>query len=106
MVSISKNTVIAIKQVYQIELKPIWMVKILLREMKQGVKYQRSVIQKDFLETCTRRSLCTKEIMDTAMKVMNDPSRREQKRNREEERRILKIRIEEKKDEIRREKET
>ena len=54
MTSICKNTVIAVKQVYTSELKPTWMKKLLLSEIKQGIKYQRFVIQKDFLETFVR----------------------------------------------------
>ena len=61
MTSIFKNTVIALKQVYASELKPKWMINKLLSEIKQGIRYQRYEIQKDFLETCIRRSICTKK---------------------------------------------
>lgn len=74
MTSIFKNTVNTLKQVYISELKPMWMIDLLLSEIKQGFKYQRLVSQKDFLDTCIRRSLCTKVIMDIARKVRNDPS--------------------------------
>ena len=76
MTSICKNTVITIKSIYNSELKPSWMVDLLLREIKQGIRFQRSVIQKDFLEICIRRSICTKEIIDIAKRVMNDTSRK------------------------------
>ena len=86
MTSICKTTVSAIKQIYHNELKPTWMINILLSEIKQGMRYQRNVIQKDFLEMCIRQSIFTSEIMETAKKVNNDPSRvKNPERNKDEE---------------------
>ena len=99
MTSVCKNTVTTLKSIYNSELKPPWMVELLLSELKQGMRYQKLVIQKDFLETCVRRSLCTKEIIDIAKRVKEDVSRiRDPARNRDEERRILKLRIQVKKE--------
>ena len=99
MVSIPKNTVTEIRQVLESEQKPKWNLKILLNEIKTGIRYQRKVAQKDFMEQCLRRNLCIKEIISLARQVRSIPGRKED-RDRAEERRILRIRIEEMKKEL------
>ena len=50
MVSISKTTVVTFKQILHIKLKPKWMESILLNEVKEGIRFQKLVSKKDFLE--------------------------------------------------------
>ena len=91
-----------------IELKPKWNIKLLLDEIKEGLRYQRNVVQKDFLEQCRRRTVCPAEILAIACRVdrdNGDSRNRNRNRNRKEESRILGIRIDNKKKEIRERKE-
>ena len=69
MVSISKNTVFKIKQVLNIESKPKWIESLILSNLKEGLKYQKLVIQKDFLDLCARRKVCPPEILSLARRV-------------------------------------
>ena len=103
MVSIPKNTVTEIRQVLESEQKPKWNLKILLNEIKTGIRYQRKVAQKDFMEQCLRRILCIKEIISLARQVRSIPGRKED-RDRIEEKRILRIGIEEMKKDLETEK--
>ena len=57
MVSISSTTVRRIKQVMQIESKPKRIEDILLSNLKKGIKIQKTVAQKDFLESCVRKKI-------------------------------------------------
>ena len=69
MVSISTNAVFNIKQVLNKELKPKWTESILISNIKLGLKYQKLVIQKDFLDLCVRRKVCPPEILALAKRV-------------------------------------
>ena len=51
-ISISKNTVISVRQLLIKNQKPTWMTKEILNTMKIGVKHLRNVVKKDFLEMC------------------------------------------------------
>ena len=79
-----------------IETKPKWNEKILLNEIKEGIRHQKLICRKDFLEQCVRRTLCPSEIMAVAKRVVNT----NHERNRKEEKRILQMRIDEMKREI------
>ena len=70
-------------------MKPKWMEGILLNEVKEGLKFQKLVSKKNFLEQCIRRTICPSEILAIARKVDGE----ERNRNRKEEKRILRIRI-------------
>ena len=102
MVSISTNSVLNIKQVMNIELKPTWMEKIVLSNLKEGLRYQKLVIQKDFLDLCARRKVCPQEILTLAKRVGRQVSRTDSDgpRDKDEELRILKIRIQNQIEEI------
>ena len=91
-----------IKQVLNIEMKPKRIERIILNEMKEGIKIQKLVIQKDFMETCLRRKICPVEISSLAKKVHQSDGhgRRIKDRDTQEEKRILNLRIEKKKEEI------
>ena len=79
MVSVSKNTVLQIKQVLNIEAKPKWIEPIILSNLKEGLRLQKLIVQKDFLDLCVRRKVCPPEIMTLARRVgsQNDGRRRE-----------------------------
>ena len=97
MTSLSKTSVVTIKQILQIEMKPKWMENILIREIKEGVKHQKLVARKDFLDQCIRRTICPSEIVAIARIVEGQ----DRSRNRKEEKRILRIRIDNLMEEIR-----
>ena len=97
MTSISSITVREIRYILQRELKPKWHENILLKEIKMGIKHQRMVAQKDLLEQCSRRQVFPAEIIALARQIRGIG----EDRNRKEERRILGVRILEKKEEIR-----
>ena len=69
MVSISTTTVFKIKQVLNTESKPKWIESLILSNLKQGLKYQKLVIQKDFLDLCARKKVCPPEILALAKRV-------------------------------------
>ena len=89
MTSLLKITVVTIKQILHMEMKPKWMENILIREIKEEVKHQKLVSRKDFLDQCIRRTICPSEIAAIAKKVDGQ----DRGRNRKEEKRILRIRI-------------
>ena len=97
MATVSKNTVTQIRNILYQELKPKWTERILLDEIRLGLRFQKSVIQKDFLEQCIRRTICPAEILSIARRTGGDANRN---RNRKEEKRILEMRVTEKKKEI------
>ena len=70
--TLSTNTVIAIKQVLNEEQKPKWMEVATLNTIKMGVKHLKYVVQKDFLETCLSKKLFTSEITSIARKIVGD----------------------------------
>ena len=79
------------------ELKPKWTERILLDEIRLGLRFQKSVIQKDFLEQCIRRTICPAEVLSIARRIGGDANR---DRNGKEEKRILEMRVKETKKEI------
>ena len=93
MTSISAITVREIRYILQRELKPKWQEDILLKEIKMGMKHQKMVAQKDLLEQCSRRQVFPAEIIALARQIRGIC----EDRNRKEERRIIGIRIQEKK---------
>ena len=60
VMTISKNTVISIKQLLTMEQKPKWIEENILNEVKLGIKHLKLVVQKDLLETCLRKRLYPK----------------------------------------------
>ena len=98
MTSVSKNTVNNIRQILYTELKPKWTERLFLDEIRLGLRFQKLVIQKDFLEQCVRRTICPVEILSIASRVGGGDRRKS--RNRKEEKRILEMRIDEKKKDI------
>ena len=96
MVTLSTNTVKNLRQVLQTEMKPTWNLEILLKELKNGIRYQNKVGQKDFLEQCSRRRVYPQDITALAKRIIGREDRLEQ-----EKKRIIRMRISEKKEEIR-----
>ena len=92
-ISISKNTVISVRQLLIKNQKPTWMTKEILNTMKIGVKHLKNVVKKDFLEMCLKKSLTTPEIESLANKIVGEQSRNKESILREEVKRIMKARI-------------
>ena len=93
MVSISTTTVYKIKQVMTNESKPKRIEDILLSNLKQGIKIQKIVARKDYLETCVRKKICPPEIESLAKKIGGQSNTKDETIGRDikEEQRILKI---------------
>ena len=68
--TISKNTVISIKQLLTMEQKPKWIEENILNEVKLGIKHLKLVVQKDLLETCLRKRLYPDEIKAIAKRII------------------------------------
>ena len=87
------------------EMKPKWIEDDTLNTMKKGVRHLKSVIQKDFLETCLRKGLFTSEVTSVAKKVFGEhEGKKKDQMIKDEKKRIMKIRIMMKKEEIKRKK--
>ena len=76
-ISISKNTVISVRQLVTKNQKPTWMTKEILNTMKIGVKHLKNVVKKDFLEMCLKKSLTTPEIESLANKIVGEHRNKE-----------------------------
>ena len=105
MVSVSATTVRAIIEVLTNEEQPHGVKNMLLRDLKNGLKVQKLTGQKDFLETCARRTVFPKDIISLAKSLCKDSKDDSAKFNKEA-RRILRDRIITKKRDIRASKET
>ena len=92
--SVSTNTVRELRQVLSTELKPRGNIDLILRDIKQGIRYQHKVCQKDLLEQCIRGRVFPKEILALAQRVRGVGN---EDRDRREEIRITRIRLQEKK---------
>ena len=77
-------------------MKPTWNLEILLKELKNGIRYQNKVGQKDFLEQCSRRRVYPQDITSLAKRIIGREDRIEH-----EKKRLIRLRINEKKEEIR-----
>ena len=95
MVSISSTTVRRIKQVMQIESKPKRIEDILLSNLKKGIKIQKLVAQKDFLENCVKKKICPPEIESLAKRIGGKSTTKQETVGRYmiEEKRILMISV-------------
>ena len=103
--TLSTNTVTAIRQVLNEEMKPKWMEVNTLNTVKKGVRHLKKVIQKDFLETCMRKNIYPSEITSIAKKIVGEhQGKKKDQMIFNERQRIMKIRIKLKKEEILRQK--
>ena len=89
MVSVLSTVVNELKNILRAEEKPNGMHNMLVKDIKNGMKIQVKVAQKDFLEICLKKDLYSKDIMSLA----KNPSNGEERRFKQKARRILKDRI-------------
>jgi hypothetical protein len=103
--TISKSIVGSIREMIETEQKPFGIQAILFKDIRMGIKFNTLTKQKVYLETCLRTGLCPPEIVTLAsrMRERNVMMRNMNVmlRNREEEKRILKMRIHNAKNEAR-----
>ena len=99
--SISTNTVISVRQVLGQNQKPMWMIKETLNTIKLGIRHLKSVVQKDFLEMCLKKSLSTPEIKSFARKIVGEhEGKNKESIVTDEGKRIMRVRIKLKRKEI------
>ena len=96
-ISVSTTTVASIGYLLDIELKPMWMKNLLINDIKERMKHQNLNVQRDFLNLCINKGICPPEIVKLAKQSV--PYHQEgyaSKRLKNEERRIIRMRINEK----------
>ena len=97
MVSVSPTTVKSMKEVLWREKQPLGAVNTLIRDLKNGLKVQKIVAQKDFLEVCVRKQVYPKDVISIAKSL----ARGDDRKLKSESRRIMRDRITEKARDIR-----
>lgn len=106
--TIHKSTVGNIRELLFTEQKPLGLLHILLKDIRSGIKFNILTKQKSFLESCLRKGLCPTEIVSIAgrMRERNMMMRNMnlQMRNRIQEKKILKMRVQSATTEARRQK--
>ena len=66
MVSVSTTTVMSIKEVLWREGQPLGAINTLIRDLKNGLKVQKTIAQKDFLEVCVKKQVYPKDVISIA----------------------------------------
>jgi hypothetical protein len=87
--SISQTAVTSLRNVINIEQKPRSMTKILLLDIKMGIKYNILTKQKIFLDDCNRANICPADIISIAKSVEGHGNNA---RNRFHEKKIIRLR--------------
>ena len=103
MVSVSSTTVKSMKEVLWRERQPLGAINTLIRDLKNGLKVQKAIAQKDFLQVCIRKAVFPKDILALSKSLIRSNIK---KKYEKEARKILKDRIGEKVRDIRIAKET
>ena len=94
VMTISKNTVISIKQLLTVEQKPKWIEENILNEIKLGIKHLKLVVQKDLLETCLRKRLYPDEIKSIAKRIIGQYAEyNTEMKIKKEEQKLMRFRI-------------
>ena len=97
MVSLLPTTVQEFRRVLTIEEKPLGGMNMLVKDLKNGLKVQIKIAQKDFLEVCLKKGMYPKDITSIARRI----SQSDERRFKKESKRILRDRIVKKNREIR-----
>ena len=80
MVSVLSTIVTEIKKVLHQEGKPIGAHNMLVKDIKNGMKVQIRVAQKDFLEICLRKDLFTKDILSITKSLTGNDDKSSRKK--------------------------
>ena len=89
MVSLLPTSVQEFRKVLTIEQKPLGGINTLVKDLKNGLRVQVRIAQKDFLEMCLKKGLYPKDVTYIAKRI----SKSDERRFKIESKRILKDRI-------------
>ena len=95
--SVQSTTINLCRNVLAVEQKPKGAVNVIIRDIKAGLKVQKKVAQKDFLEACLRMKLFPKDVEAATKLLVRGDIRKVAKEGRK----ILRNRITDKVREIR-----
>ena len=100
-ITVSTTAVASIGSLLDVEMKPTWMKNLLINGIKERMKHKNLSVQKDILNLCISIGVCPPGIVKLAKQtVTSHKLGNASKRQRNEERRIIKLRINDKSKEI------
>ena len=69
MVSMLPTTVQEFRRVFKIDEKPLGGINTLVKDLKNGLRVQVRIAQKDFLEMCLKKGLYPKDVTYIAKRI-------------------------------------